>query len=51
MSRGRKRKSAKGSFYEAAMKRAVQQVLIGIDGKKLSLWKAAAENGVKFQTL
>lgn len=51
MSRGRKRKTDKGSFTEEAMRRAVQAVLVGVNGKKLSLRQAAAENGLKFQTL
>lgn len=51
MSRGRKRKSQKGTFLEADMRRAVQQVLVGERGVKLSLRKAAAKNGVSFQTL
>ncbi|KAG5861868.1 hypothetical protein JTB14_002082 [Gonioctena quinquepunctata] len=51
MSRGRKRKSQKGLFLEEDMKRAVRQVLIGEGGVKLSLRKAATDNGISFQTL
>lgn len=51
MSRGRKRKSQKGTFSEENMRQAVRQVLIGDNGVKLSLRKAAQENGVSFQTL
>lgn len=51
MSRGRKRKSQKGLFSEECMRTAVRQVLIGEGGVKLSLRKAAEENGLSFQTL
>lgn len=51
MSRGRKRKSQKGTFSEEDMRRAVRQVLVGEGGIKLSLRKAAAQNRVSFQTL
>lgn len=51
MSRGRTRKTQKGTFSEESMKKAVRQVLIGEGGTKFSLRKAALENGLSFQTL
>lgn len=49
MSRGRKRKSQhEGLLSEKDMKRAVQQVLIGEGGVKLSLRKGATDNGISF---
>ncbi|KAB0803423.1 hypothetical protein PPYR_00393 [Photinus pyralis] len=47
MSRGRKRKTEKGNFSEASMKRAVEEVV----RHNVSLRVAASNNNVKFQTL
>lgn len=51
MSKGRKRKSEKGQFSAEAMKNAVQAVLSGVDGKRISIRQAAKDYGLKFQTL
>lgn len=51
MSRGRKRKSDKGQFPPESMEQAVNAVLVGVEGRKLSLRQAAENYGLKFQTL
>lgn len=52
MSRGRKRKTDKGTFSEDSMKQAVEAVLKGdINGRKVSLREAALQYHVKYQTL
>ncbi|KAK9681275.1 CENP-B N-terminal DNA-binding domain [Popillia japonica] len=52
MSRGRKRKTDKGTFSENSMRQAVEAVLHGgINGRKISLRAAALQYQVKYQTL